>query len=233
MPAPSDFAALYAAFDAPIQAFDCGAKCAPYNGGVPVCCDTRHSVPAAYQAEWVYLIENTDLWHPWQPDDPADHTRLSAEAGPDLVLIECRGAARCQREFRSLACRSFPFFPYHDSTGGFLGLACYHDYEDRCWVISNLDRVDDAYRDQFVRSYERLFALLPDERESFRYQSERLREALHAEGRRIPLLHRAGGDYLVDPVTERLERIDARRLAKHGPYAVAERLRFPDEIAAE
>lgn len=230
MPAPAQFAELYADFDAPIQAFDCGQKCAPFNGGVPVCCDTRHSVPTAYPAEWVYLQESTDLWHTWQPDDPADRDRLAAEAGPDLVLIECRGAAHCQRGFRSIVCRSFPFFPYHDAAGEFLGLACYHDYEDRCWVISNLDRVDDAYREQFVRAYERLFELMPGEQDSFRDHAERLRAEFVAAGRRIPLLHRDGADYLVEPVSGRLERQDARRFSKHGPFAVGDRLRFPDEI---
>jgi len=232
VPTPSDFAELYAAFDAPIQAFDCGEKCAPFNGGVPVCCDTGHSVPTAYPAEWVYLQEHTDLWHPWQPSDPADHARLSEQAGPDLVLIECRGAAHCERDFRSLACRSFPFFPYHDSRGAFLGLACYREYEDRCWVISSLDQVDAAYRDQFVRTYERLFELMPEERESFLYESERTRAEFIARGLRIPLLHRDGGDYLVDPGSEHLARADARRFARHGPFAVAARLRFPDEIAS-
>jgi hypothetical protein len=230
VPSPTDFAELYTAFEAPIQAFDCGEKCAPYNGGVPVCCDTRQSVPTAYQAEWIYLQENTDLWHPWEPDDPADHARLAGQAGPDLVLIECRGAAHCQRDYRSLACRSFPFFPYHDTAGAFLGLACYHDYEDRCWVISNLEHVAGVYRDQFALAYERLFDLVPGERESFQYQSETLRNEYTARKSRFPMLHLDGLDYLVDPTTEDLYRMDAGRFEKHGPIETAARLRLPDEI---
>ena len=232
MPTPSDFVDLYTAFDAPIQTFDCGEKCAPYNGGVPICCDTRHSVPTAYRAEWIYLQDNTNLWHPWRPDDPGDHARLTEQAGPDLVLIECRGAAHCERDYRSLACRSFPFFPYHDSQGDFLGLACYHEYEDRCWVISRLDRVDNVYRGQFVRAYERLFELIPAERESFRFQSETLRAEFAESRRRFPLLHRNGADYLIHPGTEHLDLHDARRFPMHGPFAIAERLRFSDEISS-
>ena len=230
MPAPTDFAEIYAAFDAPISVFDCGEKCAPYNGGVPVCCDTGHSVPTAYTEEWVYLQENTDLWHPWAPEDGALYDRLAGEAGPDLILIECQGAARCQRDFRSLVCRAFPFFPYIDSQGNFLGLATYWEYEDRCWVISNLDRVTDAFRAAFVRAHERLFELKPEEVGAFAAQSNRMRSVFSEEDRSIPLLHRDGSAYEIDPRTEALRPRSPQSFPKHDPFIAMNALRFPEEI---
>lgn len=230
MPTPDDFAQIYAAFDGPISHFDCGEKCAPYNGGVPICCDTRHSVPTAYHEEWTYLQENTDLWHLWAPENQADFDRLAAEAGSELVLIECQGAARCQRDYRSLVCRSFPFFPYIDSSGQVLGLSVYWEYEDRCWVISNLDRVSDDYRAAFIQAHERLFTLKPGEKNNFVSHSARMREVFAAEDRAIPLLHRDGNAYALDPRTEALRPQAAGRFPKHGPYAVMDTLRFPEEM---
>ena len=42
---PADFASLYDGFTAPVSRFDCGRKCAPLNGGEPVCCSTQNAVP--------------------------------------------------------------------------------------------------------------------------------------------------------------------------------------------
>ncbi len=228
MPEELEFAHLYAGFDTPILDLDCGARCAPYNGGIPVCCDTRHSIPAAYPAEWVFLQANTGLWHLWEPENKIDRARLVQEAGSDLVLIECLGAERCEREYRSLVCRAFPFFPYFDSGGRFLGLSYYWKYEDRCWVLSNLDRVQPAYREEFLKTYESVFAARPEELESFQVQSSRMRAFFAAEGRLIPLFHRDGRWRMVDPKAESMNEIDPKTLEKHGPFEISDRLSFPD-----
>ncbi len=144
---PVFFDSLYADFQSPISTFDCGDRCAPHNEyGAPFCCDTRHAVPTAYESEWRYLQENTNLWHLWQADTPAETSRLQQETPPGQVLIECLGHPLCQRDYRSLTCRAFPFFPYLTSQGTFIGLSYYWEYEDRCWVISNFQVVNQTYR---------------------------------------------------------------------------------------
>ena len=229
--APDEFAGYYAGFDAPIAALDCGDFCAPHNeGGAPFCCDTRHAVPTAYQNEWVYLQDNTDLWHLWQPEDPAEIERLQEQAPDGQVLIECLGARYCQRNFRSITCRSFPFFPYLTRQGELLGLSYYWQYEDRCWVISNLKRVSPDYISQFVAFYETLFERSPQERENFRYHSGIMRRVFGRRHRAIPLLHRNGGCYKVTPRNGRLRRISAETLPAFGPYKIAAELPFPDEL---
>ena len=222
----TDIGQLYAAFDAPIAAFDCGQKCAPYNHGVPFCCDTCHAVPTAYPAEWDYLQANTDLWHRWQAETPAETTRLQREAGPELVLIECQGHERCQRDFRSLVCRAFPFFPYFDSRGRLLGLSYYWEYEDRCWVISNLQIVGHTYRQQFIQAYETIFEKLPGERDTFRFHSAEMRRVFRKRRRTIPLLHRNGQAYKISPASERMRRVPPASFPKHGPYEIADMLPF-------
>lgn len=230
---PESFDSLYAGFHAPISALDCGKKCAPYNeGGAPFCCDTRHAVPTAYTAEWIYLQENTDLWHAWQGPTPSETERLQRQTPGGQVLIECQGHSLCQRSFRSLTCRSFPFFPYLSREGEFLGLSYYWEYEDRCWVISNLGVVTPEYRQSFFLTYERLFSLHPEERTNFRYHSSSMRRSFSRRRRAIPLLHRNGFFYKVSPGSGRQRRVAPHSLPKFGPYAVVSRLPFPDEVEA-
>ena len=224
------FAALYLSFQAPIAALDCGDKCAPYNErGVPFCCDTRHAVPTAYAEEWEYLQSATDLWRPWEADDPKETARLQAQTPPGQALIACQGASLCQRGFRSITCRAFPFFPYFNKEGEFLGLSYYWDYEDRCWVISNLSVVTAEYRQQFIAAYQALFERYPEERAAFRHHSMMMRRIFGRRHRAIPLLHRNGGAYKITPRTGRMRRAAVESLPKFGPYKLAAELPFPDE----
>jgi hypothetical protein len=228
---PQDFAQMYHQFQSPIAALDCGAKCSPYNEhGVPFCCDTGHAVPAAYEAEWDYLQSSTDLWHAWQSSDPEITADLQSQAPPGIVLIECLGARLCQRGYRAISCRSFPFFPYLTRSGEFIGLSYYWEYEDRCWVISNLQVVTDDYRQEFVATYDRLFEQLPDEKETFRQHSNRMRRSFGRQGRPIPLLHRDGQIYHLNTRTGGLHRTQPEHLPKFGPYEIAAAMPFPDEL---
>jgi len=226
-----EFALLLARFPSPIVRLDCGKKCAPYNeNGVPFCCDTRHAVPTAYEAEWEYLRVNTDLWHLWEADDLAETERLKAQTPSGQVLIACLGHTHCQRSFRSLTCRSFPFFPYIDLRGIFLGLSYYWEYEDRCWVISNLSVVTPRYRNEFIAAYDQVFTRMPQELQNFRHHSIVMRRIFARQKRAIPLLHRNGGTYKVTPSNGRMRRVPVESLPKFGPYQIADVLPFPDEL---
>jgi hypothetical protein len=227
----SDFAALYWGFDVPIAALDCGQKCAPYNRhGIPFCCDTRHAVPTAYLAEWDYLQANTDLWHLWQAETPVETARLQSQAPAGQVLIECLGHARCQRDFRALTCRAFPFFPYISRAGEFLGLSYYWEYEDRCWAISHLAAVTAEYRAEFIAAFDDLFARLPAERESFRHHAAVMRQIFGRRRRAIPLLHRNGYAYKITPRTGFMRRVPIAALPRFGPYRIAADMPFADEL---
>jgi hypothetical protein len=226
-----DFSVLYDCFAAPVTVFDCGDRCAPYNGrGVPFCCDTRHAVPTAYESEWQYLLTKTDLWHEYRTDDQEQIAGLRNQLPEDQVLIECLGHRRCQRGFRSMVCRSFPFFPYITRQGEFVGLAYYWDYEDRCWVISNLQEVTLEYRKQFIGAYDNIFRQIPDELKNFRAYSMQMRRVFGRRKRAILLLHRNGFSYKVTPGNGRMRRVNPQSFPKLGPYKIAAALPFSDEI---
>jgi hypothetical protein len=186
-------------------------------------------VPSAYKAEWEYLQANTDLWHPWQPEDTQNSAQLRSALPEGQVLIECLGHLLCQRNFRSITCRSFPFFPYLTRQGDYIGITYYWEYEDRCWVISNLAQVSAEYLSEFLQAYEKLFQLAPGEIENFRHQSTLMRRRFGHMHRAIPLLHRNGGFYKITPSNGRIRRAPIEDLPKFGPYRIAASMPFTDE----
>ncbi len=221
---------LYQKFDAPISKIDCGKKCSPYNErGVPFCCDTKHVVPAVYEAEWSFYQGKTELWHLWAPEDNDLFQQMQADTPDGMLLAECLGHKYCQRDFRSMACRSFPFFPYITSKNEFVGLTYYWEYQDRCWVISNLETITDEFRVQFVKAYSHIFEIYPNEKITFASYSEQMRAIFAVEGRLISVLHRDGNFYKITPQSEQTNQIRGEQYEKYGPYEIAASLPFPDE----
>jgi hypothetical protein len=224
---PLDITRFYRQFDRPVTDFDCGAKCTPYNPhGIPFCCDICKAVPVAYRQEWDFLQKNTDLWHEWRGDecaeDPCDPAELLDDTPDHMLLLACKGPAHCQREFRASSCRQFPFFPYVTYDYRFVGLAYDWDFEPACWVISHLETVTSAYRAEFVSTYDEMFSSWQEELECYAILSEDMRIHFSAHKRRIPLLHRNGGYYLVSPDSERMQRIPVERFKRFGPYKTTE-----------
>ena len=153
---PADFATLYEGFNAPVSRFDCGRKCAPLNGGEPVCCSTQNAVPVVHKVEFDLLKTRTDLWSKFKPYDYATK-QIVAELTSDCMAIHCKGARHCERDNRTIACRGFPFYPYLTRERQFVGVGTYWVFEDRCWMMSNLEIVDRAFVEQFIATYEALF----------------------------------------------------------------------------
>ena len=218
-----NFRYLYDCFDVPVTDIDCGVACAQHNPrGIPFCCDICQAVPVAYNQEWEYLRSSSDLWQPWRgdecPEEPADPTSLRDQTPNHMLLLACQGPQHCQRNFRAVSCRQFPFLPYITSDDRFIGLVYESAFENTCWVISNLARVTANYRQQFIAFYDDMLAKWPADYESYAGASEDLREEFAAKKRRIPLLHRNGGYYLLSPRTERLYRVDPAKLPRFGPY---------------
>jgi hypothetical protein len=85
-------------------------------------------------------------------------------------------------------------------------------------VISNLSQVTQKYRDEFVQTYDHLFALFQDELENYAYHSEKLRAKFGERKKRFPLLHRNGETYLVSPASERLRHVNVEALPRFAPY---------------
>lgn len=214
---PKHFQHVYDQFQASISRYDCGKKCAPLNGGNPVCCTTEDAVPIAHKSEWKLLRSRTDLWHRFKPYDAATRN-IVEEASDDCRAIECKGARFCERDNRTLACRAFPFFPYISRAGDFVGLACFWEFEDRCWVISNLNVINRQFVQEFVAAHEYLFEKDPQEKEYAQNQSITARRVFSRWNRFIPMLDREGGYLKELPHKGGLVKAKISEFNAHGPY---------------
>jgi len=212
-----EYESLYAGFEAPLSKFDCGQYCSPHNNGQPVCCTTNNCIPVVRKEEWKFLQSRSDMWHKYKAKNPGEQ-KMKDELPSSIYLIECNGAARCERENRSLSCRTFPFFPYVTKEYSFVGLSYYWYFEDLCWVMSNLQVVERPFLDEFVSTFELLFRQVPGELETFRDYSASMRRVFSREKRTIPLLGRDGYYYEVVPKTGELRPAKVEQFAKHGPY---------------
>lgn len=208
---------LYAGFQAPVSRFDCGQKCAPHNGGSPVCCSTDHAVPLVDKTEFALLRSRSDLWRPYEPTDAAGR-EIVRDMHKDCRAVECKGAAHCERDNRSMSCRGFPFYPYMTRDDELVGLAYFWAFEDRCWIISNLQVVDRDFVRECLAAYELLFAHDPEERDANREEGAYMRRTFSRWNRIIPLIGRNGEFLAVEPYTHVIRPAKVEEFLRHGPY---------------
>jgi len=97
-------------------------------------------------------------------------------------------------------------------------LAYNWEFEEQCWVISNLGEVTEEYRQNFVQVYDNLFSQWPQELDHYGNRSEQMRDHYINQKCSISLLHRDGGFFLIRPLNERIRRVEPTRLPKFGPY---------------
>lgn len=188
-----DYAAVYRGFQAPIsKVYDCGRKCAPHNGGQPVCCDAERAIPIVENTEWDLLKKRTKMWRPFVARSPDQKAEIADLKGSDSCAVECRGAAHCERDNRSLACRSFPFFPYFDADKTLVGMAHYWSFEGLCWIISNLTVVEKPFIDQFMDMHEYIFRKDDNWRVTYVEYSATMRGVYSRRGEKFAVILRDG-----------------------------------------
>lgn len=215
---PDTFRRIFDFFNAPVMHVDCGQKCAPLNGGEPVCCDTSNAVPIMQVSEWKHLRSRSKMWRGFKPYDAA--TREIADSlSSTCKAVECQGARNCERDNRSLACRTFPFFPYITKEGEVLGLAHYWTFEDRCWVISNTRLVEQAFVDEFLKAYATLFADDPGEYKVFVDYSATMRRVFSRWNRPIPVIGPHLEYYLIKPKGAGMQTVSAEKLPSFPPFS--------------
>lgn len=212
-----DYHHLYKNFSASLSKFDCGRFCAPLNGGEPVCCSVENAVPVMEKAEFKFLRSRSDLWRRFYPKK-ADDRAIVDDLPDSCMAAACKGARFCERDNRSIACRSFPFYPYMDKDDRVLGLATYWIFEDRCWVISNMAIVERDFVKEFIAAYEYLMAQDKGEFETFRWQSAQHRRVFSRWNRSIYLIGREGGYLKIRPKGKGMEEVKASDLPRFQPY---------------
>ena len=214
---PADFATLYEGFDAPVSRYDCGRKCAPLNNGEPVCCSTQNAVPVVHKVEFELLKGRTDLWTKFKPYDYSTR-QIVDELTHDCMAIQCKGVRFCERDNRTLACRGFPFYPYLTRQKEFVGVGTYWVFEDRCWMMSNLEIVDRAFVEQFVATYEAIFVKDLSEFTTYVDFSASARRVFSRWKREIPLLGRDGKLMIVEPSTGTIRPGKPKDFPKVTPF---------------
>ncbi len=214
---PDLYRRIYARFQAPVSRYDCGCKCAPLNGGTPVCCSTENTIPIVDKSEWQLLKSRSDLWHLYLKRDP-DTLRERKDMHRDCRLVECKGARHCERKNRSMSCRSFPFFPYLTASDEFAGLAPFWDFEDRCWLMNNMQVVDRDFVIEFVAAHEMLFDADKKERAANYDHSAAMRRVFTRWNRLIPLIGRDGSHLAVEPHTHRIRKAHWREYVRHEQF---------------
>jgi hypothetical protein len=211
------YARIYDNFRSSISRYDCGQHCSKHNNGEPVCCTTRHAVPIVDKTELALLQSRSRIWSVYVPTDAAGREIVN-DLHKDCLAVECKGARLCERDNRSMSCRTFPFFPYFTRQREFVGLAYYWDFEDRCWVMSNLGIVDKKFIDEFVAAHELLFAHDEEEKEGMVDHSAAMRRVFSRWNRIIPLIGRDGGYYAVEPRTHVIRPATLAEFGRHGYY---------------
>jgi len=200
---PEHYKHVYRKFQAPISTvYDCGKKCAPLNNGEPVCCSTTHAIPIVDKAEWQLLKTRTDMWTRFKPKTPDQIAEVNDLKGSDSCAVVCKGAAHCERDNRSLACRSFPFFPYYDKSGEdakIVGLATYWSFTGWCWVISNITIVEAPFAREMIETHEYLFARDEHWRRTYIEQSATTRGVYSRWNKKFPIIDRNGDFFWVLP----------------------------------
>ena len=214
---PHTYRKIFDFFNASVLHADCGEQCAPLNGGTPVCCDTENAIPIMQVAEWKHLRTRSKMWRNFKPHDAAT-LHITEELADSCKAAECRGVKKCERDNRSLACRTFPFFPYFSKDGEILGLSYYWSFEDRCWVISNLASVKQDFIDEFLKAFEILFADDQEERDVYVAYSATMRRVFSRWKRPIPLIGRNGDYHLIKPKGAGMKTVKAKKMPTFEPF---------------
>ncbi len=214
---PDDFTTLYEGFDAPVSRYDCGRKCAPLNKGSALCCSSQHAVVVVHKVEFELLKGRTDIWSKFKPYDRSTK-QIVEELTHDCMALECKGTAFCERHNRTIACRGFPFYPYLTRQKEFVGVGTYWVFEDRCWMMSNLEIVEPTFVEQFIATYEKIFEKDPTEFQTYVEFSASARRVFSRWKREIPLLSREGKLMIVEPSTGAIRPGKPKDFPKVTPF---------------
>ncbi len=176
---------------APVTDFDCGTLCAPGNGGVPVCCHAESVVPVLYKSEFEVLKRRTKLWRKYQPRT-AHQRGLNKDMRSCDMLAVCKGAEFCERDNRSIVCRTFPFEPYLDHDGVLAGLVYNFEYLGTCPLVGSKHKVLPEFVDQSMQLWDRMFDLWPTEQDFYFLISQTIRRSFGQRRKTIPVHTRTG-----------------------------------------
>ncbi len=179
--------------------YDCGKLCKDKNDGIPFCCVPKNAVPFLYRKELGLLKSRTDLWKVWEPTNAQERKLKSTHEGEDTIFCECKGVAFCERDNRSISCRTFPLEPYIDKRGALVGLVFMKEFLDGCPLSTKGEDIRQGYIDSHFLFWEKLLLRRKEEYETYQKSSRAYRNWSKKTGKKIPVLfpsHLLGKEYL-------------------------------------
>jgi hypothetical protein len=192
-PGSINWQALYKSFSAQVCSVNCGALCAPFNRGIPYCCKHRYQEPILFTGELAWLKTQTALWK-HKPLNTRAHRRSAAAIEDYIKYAHCKGIEQCERKYRSLACRFFPFEPYFESGKKFAGLVFMYRAAKRCPLIDHPTiRINQRYINQAIQVWKKIFAAYPREMELYIHNSRGLRLSMKLKNKRIRVFTEKSG----------------------------------------
>jgi len=172
-----------------LTAYDCGKLCSPKNGGEPFCCTVENAVPMLYREEFKYLSKRTNLWARWNPKTPVDKKQKREDETRILIFCECKGVAHCERENRSVGCRTFPLEPYFTKDNKFIGLIFMKEFRHKCPLNSRMGDIRQHVIDNHYEFWSRIMAKKQDELELYLRASRGWRISAAKRKVKLPILY--------------------------------------------
>lgn len=179
----------YKLLDEPLTPYDCGKLCAPQNGGTPFCCIVENAVPMLYREEFKCLSKRTKLWRRWSPSHPQDKQQKAEEETEILIFCECKGIAHCERQNRSVACRTFPLEPYFNKEGEFVGLVFMREFQGKCPLTARLKDIKQSVIDNHYEFWRLIMEKKSDEYNLYKNSSRGWRISTTKRGVELPILY--------------------------------------------
>lgn len=189
----------YSLLQEEVTEYNCGSLCAPSNGGVPVCCQADNALPALYKAEYEMLSARTDLWKEYVPATKQEKKEFAEYDLRKITFCECKGIEHCERENRSISCRTFPLEPYLDTRGILIGLVFMREFLTKCPLTTKAKDIRQAFIDSHFLFWEKLLFRLDSEYEVYWDSSRAYRRWSKRTGKPLTILfpsHLKGKEYL-------------------------------------
>lgn len=183
-----------------ITNYDCGTLCKDDNGGVPFCCITENAVPLLFEKEFSLLESRSTLWSVWNPIEKDSKKLISDHDDEGTLFCKCKGVQFCERENRSISCRTFPLEPYIDTRGVFVGLVFMQEFSKGCPLTKRDYDIRQEFIDQHFIFWEKLLFRRKREYDTYFDSSRSYRKKRTKTKKNFPILfpsHLKGKEYIL------------------------------------
>lgn len=183
-----EIAYFYTFLNEEVTNYDCGSLCKGDNGGVPFCCKTENAVPFLYKNEFELLRNRTDLWSVWEPKTKEEKELKRSHEDKQTLFCKCKGVEYCERDNRSVSCRTFPLEPYIDKRGVLVGLVFMKEFLKGCPLTKRAKDIRQEFVDSHFIFWEKLLFRRKEEYATYLKSSRAYRASRSRTGTEFPVL---------------------------------------------